>query len=242
MWRCASAVASIAVCTLALNGCQAPTGAETPVTAADAPSADAAVEPSQAPPAPREVGRTFVFDCDGGVSFTIRTGPGEVALWMPQSLGGRYLVLSQTPAASGGRYEEGDTVFWDRGEEAMFEVGGQRYTECRSNPAQVPWADAARRQVAFRALGQEPAWNLEIGPDQRLVLTTELGARRTEARHGEPVVDGARTTYRADNESRDPTVVVERRACNDTMSGELFEAAVTITFESAELHGCGRWL
>ena len=58
----------------------------------------------------------------------------------------------------------------------------------------------------------------------------------------EPVVDGARTTYRAANDGQDPTLVIERRACNDTMSGELFEAAVTVTFESVTLHGCGRWL
>ena len=96
--------------------------------------------------------------------------------------------------------------------------------------------------VAFRALGNEPSWNLEIGPDQQLVLNTDLGQRRTTTRHVEPAVDGARTTYRAANDGQDPTVVVERRPCNDTMSGELFDAAVTVTFESATLHGCGRWL
>src|SRR6185436_6348832 len=38
--------------------------------------------------------RTFVYDCDGDVSFTARTGPGEVALWAPEALGGTYQVLS----------------------------------------------------------------------------------------------------------------------------------------------------
>src|SRR5262245_24145797 len=48
--------------------------------AADAP---ASTPDGAAAPAP---GRTFVFDCDGEVSFTVRTGPGEVALWLPPSL------------------------------------------------------------------------------------------------------------------------------------------------------------
>ena len=152
-------------------------------------------EPLQAAAAP-EVGRTFVFDCDGDVSFTMRTGPGEMALWAPASLGGAYHVLSLTRSASGARYEEGDTVFWNKGDLATIEIGGQRYVDCRSNPSKVPWADAARRGATFRALGNEPSWYVEIFPE-RLAIVTELGANRAELPHGGPVVDGGRTTYRS---------------------------------------------
>jgi putative lipoprotein len=188
-----------------------------------------------------EVARTFVYDCDGELSFTVRTGPGEVALWAPQALGGAYQVLSQTPAASGARYEEGDTVYWNRGDLATFELAGQRYVDCRSNPRQVPWADAVRRGATFRALGNEPAWYVEIFPE-RLAIVTELGTKRTELPHGGPLVDGSRTTYRAVADARAVTVVIERRACADSMSGEGFEAAATVTFESRTLMGCGRFL
>jgi uncharacterized membrane protein/heat shock protein HslJ len=188
-----------------------------------------------------EVGRTFVYDCDGELSFTIRTGPGEVALWAPESLGGAYQVLSITPAASGVRYQEGDTVFWNRGDVATFELAGQRYADCRSSPSKAPWADAARRGVTFRALGNEPSWYVEIFPD-RLAIVTELGANRAELAHGGPVVDGARTTYRAAANGREAIVVVDRRACADTMSGEGFDAAATVTFENRTLTGCGRFL
>jgi putative lipoprotein len=199
-------------------------------------------EPPPAADAAPEVGRTFVFDCADQVSFTVRTGPGEVALWLPESLGGAYLVLSATPAASGARYAEGDIVFWNRGELAMFEVGGQRYTDCRSNPAKVPWADAARRGAIFRGLGNEPGWNVEIERDGRIVLVTDYGARRTEVVDAEPVVAGARTTYRAVADADELTVLIERRACADTMSGEGFEATVTVTFAAQILYGCGRFL
>jgi putative lipoprotein len=197
-------------------------------------------EPPAVAAAP-EVGRTFVFDCDGDLSFTVRTGPGEVALWTPQSLGGRYLVLGMTRTASGARYEEGDTVYWDKGDLATFEVAGQRFIDCRSNPRKVPWADAARRGVTFRALGNEPAWSLEIA-SERLTMITELGARRTEFPYSEPSVAGQRSTYRVRTEAQELVAVVERGACTDSMSGEAFEATATVTFDSAMYYGCGRFL
>jgi putative lipoprotein len=210
--------------------------------AAAAPEAAAPTASAEPPAAAPEVGRTFVYDCDASVSFTVRTGPGEVALWIPASLGGQYLVLAATPSASGARYAEGETVYWGKGDVATFEVGGQRFVDCRSNPAKVPWADAARRGVVFRGLGQEPAWNVEIGRDAKIALVTDYGAERTEVVHAEPLVEDARTTYRAAAAGETLTVVIERRACADSMSGEAFETAVTVTLADRVLHGCGRFL
>jgi uncharacterized membrane protein/heat shock protein HslJ len=185
--------------------------------------------------------RTFVFDCDGGVSFTVRTGPGEMAFWAPESLGGTYRVLSLTRSASGARYQEGDTVFWNRGDLATIEFAGQRYVDCRSNPSKAPWADAARRGATFRALGNEPAWNMEVFPD-RLVIVIAFGTLRAELAHDGPVVDGTRTTYRGSGDGDDATVVIDRRACADSMSGEGFEAAATVNFRKRTWVGCGRFL
>ena len=84
----------------------------------------------------------------------------------------------------------------EQGDLATIEHAGQRYVDCRSNPAKVPWADAARRGATFRALGNEPSWYVEILPD-RLAIVTELGANRAELPHGGPVVADGRTTYRA---------------------------------------------
>lgn len=195
-------------------------------------------EPAAAAAAP-EAGRTFVFDCDGDVSFTIRTGPGEVALWMPAALGGAYRVLSLAMSASGARYVEGDIEFWNKGELATFDIAGRRFVDCRSNPAKVPWADAARRGVIFRGLGNEPSWYVEVLAD-RFAVVTELGTQRLELPYAGPVVAGASTTYQG---SDSPVAVrVERRPCNDTMSGEAFEASATVTLEDRVLNGCGRFL
>ena len=216
-----------------------------PAAAVASPPGSAVAALAAQPPEPAasaaEVGRTFVYDCAGDLSFTVRTGPGEMALWAPRSLGGQYLVLSLARSGSGARYSEGDTVFWSKGDVATIELGGQRYLDCKSNPRKAPWADAAGRGAVFRALGNEPAWSLEIFAD-RLAVITELGARRTELRYAAPVVAGAQTTYRASDGGHELVAIVERRACADSMSGEAFDAAATVTLDGATLRGCGRFL
>jgi len=108
-------------------------------------------------------------------------------------------------------------------------------------PLESEQGSVGRRGAKFRALGNEPSWYVEIFPE-RLAIVTELGANRAELPHGGPVVEGGRTAYRAAAEGRAATVVVDRRACADTMSGEVFEAAATVQFENRTLTGCGRFL
>jgi membrane-bound inhibitor of C-type lysozyme len=71
-------------------------------------------------PDQRPLGKTMVYECDGN-EFIALLGPGEMAMWLE----GRYIVLSQVRSASGVKYEEGDTVFWTQGEEAMLVVENQ---------------------------------------------------------------------------------------------------------------------
>ena len=54
--------------------------------------------------------------------------PGQVELVLPD----RTLVLPQVPAASGARYQEGRTVFWNQGNEARFEIDGKVYSGLHS--------------------------------------------------------------------------------------------------------------
>ena len=82
--------------------------------------------------APQPTGRTLVYSCDGDAfAFRIRTGPGEIALWLPARFGSRYLVLGQVRAASGARYQDGDVTVWTNGDEALLEVDGETFTGCQ---------------------------------------------------------------------------------------------------------------
>lgn len=188
-----------------------------------------------------ETGRTLVFDCAPGISFTLRTGPGEIALWPPESVSGGYAVLGMTSSGDGMRYEDGEDVVVLHDDRATFRVAGQRFEDCRLNQRAVPWADAARRGVTFRAIGNEPAWHLEVSPTT-LTMTTNLGADRVELEYEEPLVESFRTTWRAAGNGHDLVAVVERVPCVDTMSGEPFDATATVTFDGETYRGCGRFL
>ncbi len=82
---------------------------------------------------PQETGRTLVYACEA-FRFTIRTGPGEIALWLPEELGDRYLVLGQVRAASGAKYEGDDVMVWTHQDEAMLYVDGEAFTGCALTP------------------------------------------------------------------------------------------------------------
>jgi putative lipoprotein len=81
--------------------------------------------PVAAPP-PSQV---LVFVCNEG-EFRVRMKPGQVELVLPD----RTLVLPQVAAASGAKYQEGRTVFWNQGNEARFEIDGMVYPACTRRP------------------------------------------------------------------------------------------------------------
>ena len=85
--------------------------------------------------APQQTGRTTVYACEGAsgetFSITTRTGPGELAVWLPERFGSRYLVLGQARAASGAKYEGDGVVVWTKGAtEALVEIDGVTFTGC----------------------------------------------------------------------------------------------------------------
>jgi uncharacterized membrane protein len=104
------------------------------------------------------------------------------------------------------------------------------------------WHAAKLRGVAFRAIGQEPGWLLEITNGEEILLVTDYGSNRQSLPYVEPIVyqQERRTEYVLDSHA----TVVEIRGvrCTDTMSGESFEVSVTLFLDGKELHGCGRAL
>jgi putative lipoprotein len=183
----------------------------------------------------RPLAKTMVYDCNG-YEFIARLGPGEMAVWLPD----RYLVLSQVRAASGAKYREGDVEFWSKGDDALLLVGNQQYLNCTLQPHRVPWEDARRRGVAFRATGNEPGWYLEIQEGRQLLFVAAYGSRRVVSPDpGVQAADGVRT-WHAITESADLLLDVVDHECVDSMSGEVFTHQVTLILDSEVFHGCGR--
>jgi uncharacterized membrane protein len=104
------------------------------------------------------------------------------------------------------------------------------------------WHKAKLRGVAFRAIGQEPGWLLEITNGIEILLVTDYGEHRTSYPYVEPIVH--QEERRTEFITGDDGTIVEIRGvpCRDSMSGEEFEVSVTIKQTDRELQGCGRAL
>ncbi|WP_162925866.1 COG3650 family protein [Isoalcanivorax indicus] len=118
--------------------------------------------------------------------------------------------------------------------------------ETEGGPLSRPWVDARARGVGFRAVGNEPGWHLEIYPDSRLHLVLDYGSRTldvpappTETERMGDVTVTVRTT-----EAEGETLYIEVRetACQDNMSGAMFDYQVLVRLGERDLEGCGHSL
>jgi putative lipoprotein len=112
----------------------------------------------------------------------------------------------------------------------------------REEISPAPWDDARDRGAAWRGIGQEPGWTVEIHPGSRLVYVGDYGERTVSVPTPEPRQDGNRTIWQATTGDADIRVVFEALPCTDIMSGEEFPLSVTVTVNGEELRGCGRRL
>ena len=103
------------------------------------------------------------------------------------------------------------------------------------------WHKAKLRGVAFRAIGQEPGWLLEIINGEEILLVTGYGKNKNSYPFVKPQEDknARKTVFQID---ADTSVLIEGKPCSDTMSGESFEVTVTVTQGGKKLKGCGRAL
>ncbi|MGV3652600.1 MAG: MliC family protein [Noviherbaspirillum sp.] len=74
--------------------------------------------------------RRFTVAC-AGLAFPVAFKDDEVTLYLPD----RTAVLPQVRAASGAKFQEGDILLWNKGNEALLEMGDKRYEKCRVEPA-----------------------------------------------------------------------------------------------------------
>lgn len=152
----------------------------------------------------------------------------------------RYLILSQVRSASGTRYEEGDVMFWQKGDSVLFEDGKQRFSDCQLNPARAPWEDARRRGVDFRAVGNEPGWNLELQQGRHLLFVGNYGSERVLLPAPEQQMAGPTRVFQAVSDSHDLRLEITDEVCTDSMKGDSFPAQVLVHLNGKTYWGCGR--
>ena len=175
---------------------------------------------------------TYVFECDDGSSYVMRTRPDEAWIFLPQGSP----RLSPVSTSSGKRYAGEGFAVHILGETAQILVPGQAPKQCRNNRRKAVWERAKLDGADFRAVGNEPGWDLVI-MDDRIVLNTDYGATRIVVPLPQPVTDqkNRTTVWKA----RDLTLEVIGRPCSDTMADETYESTVTVRLPEQTLHGCG---
>lgn len=104
------------------------------------------------------------------------------------------------------------------------------------------WHAAKLRGVAFRAVGQEPAWLLEMTTGENILLITNYGQTRIDYPYVEPEIfqDQRKSVFSL--ESGKHVVTILGQECTDSMSGERFEVTVEVILPDKKLNGCGRAL
>ncbi len=178
-----------------------------------------------------------------------RCGETRVVIWpegeqLQMSVDGQDFRLQEQVSASGARYvavDDPGTQFWNKGRMATLELRGKRYPEC----VQVD-DDSARNAApaagAYRAVGNEPGWRLDL--DERTMrFTTQDGRALAGARPAaETSAAGIRPAFarystRLDGEPVVATVYEE--LCADAMSGMPHPNRVVVKVGGTEYRGCG---
>lgn len=211
------------------------------------PRSDADGQPPESQQAvpQRTEGRAYVYACvDAGFRFSVWVEPDSMGLWLPLSFGRPYERLAHVAAASGARYEGNGITVWTHDREAMLEVDDEDFSPCAMDWSASVWEDAKLRGVAFRAVGNEPGWLLEITNGERIRLLLDYGQRNVLLPDPgyETDQENRRTVYHAVTDSNDVTVTIDGTPCADTMSDETFESTVTLDVDGRTYRGCGRAL
>ena len=122
----------------------------------------------------------------------------------------------------------------------MLTVVDQMYQDCHLQPQRVPWEDARRRGVDFRATGNEPGWHLEIQSGKQLLFVSGYGMQRVLVPDPTEEKTDAARVYSGVSGGRELQVEILEQACADTMSGEQFPNRVVVTFDDTRYEGCGQ--
>lgn len=103
--------------------------------------------------------------------------------------------------------------------------------------------DARARGIDFRAVGQEPAWVVELKEGDHITALLDYGATSLllPTPEGQNAPDGT-LTYDATTDTDHLTLAIKTKVCVDVMSGESHPAIVTLTVNDKTYNGCGDWL
>ncbi len=174
---------------------------------------------------------------EGAFPAVLRCGSRDIAVEYAKdrlrlTLGGETFDMGPVAAASGAKYAAVDdptTTFWSKGDRGMLVLRGQPLPEC--TPVKTD-------PEAFRAWGNEPAWQLEI-TDTMMTLSADYGQTRIEAPTPTAETGAAFRRYVTGTGSHEVTVTIFDRPCADTMTGMPYPYGVAVVLDGKQMNGCG---
>jgi uncharacterized membrane protein len=189
---------------------------------------------------------TSVFDClppaAEAFSFTVRRGPGELALWLPTSFGRPYLILSQDFAQTGAIFRESDVAVELGDGNAQLWVDAEHFGSCVENPARSVWEHAKLSGVDFRASGTNPDWHLEIRHGGNIDFVSAVSDAHLVAPTPEPDTNSTPggSVYTVRTDSGELRVQIGIPSCRPADGGNITGASVSVTLAGLTFVGCGR--
>jgi uncharacterized membrane protein len=227
---------------LLLAGCATPPDGPGPEIAERSRGGARAVAPT-APLLPSSffpggAGRFVAWRCEPSQDLVTAHPEEELRLWSAHG-GWR---LAPAVVASGSRYQQGETSFWSKGEEAVVE-SPQGRLECRRGTTRDALTRRNRPGTMFHGRGNEPGWTVSLPSDApELDLLLDHGARRLSLPYRVTRLDNdaGRVILESGRADRPFRLRLEAAACFDDMSGEPFPVRVSLEIDGETYRGCGQ--
>jgi heat shock protein HslJ len=119
-------------------------------------------------------------------------------------------------------------------------ASGVRGGDDERDPATGPWWERSTgSDYAFRGIGQEPGWTVEVAPGATIRAVLDYGDSEVVWPAPPPRRDGGRLVYESRTDAHALRLVIEETECSDAMSGEPFSHTVLMVVDGRELRGCG---
>lgn len=149
--------------------------------------------------------------------------------------------LNQTQSASGSKYDNKatNTLFWQKGDSAVLEFNGQRFSNCQKVTIQRPDAVSKRLTLPFTARGNEPGWLLTLSKNQFELISDHGHLTVTASMSGGSLIE-ADKSIQFETERLGPlTFLAAEKLCHDSMSGMPYPYSVSMKTEQQDYNGCG---
>lgn len=179
----------------------------------------------------------FAYNCSDNYHFVAEIQEETAWLFLPA----KTVEAKREESASGLKYRVDDIVYWSKGAEAALEIGKKKY-RCKNDGIAATFERAKLNGVAFRAIGNEPGWILEITSDKEVWFLTNLGQDKTHFEVTESFSDYSSTEYKMYSKNNTLHVRIENQRCQDTMVERVYESTVYINFDGVNMKGCGKAL